>query len=290
MHLTFDGNLLDATGRGNDATNEASGGAPLLTNDYISGQIGQAFSYQTTVDSSTTNANYASVGVRPDLQFGSNVSFTVSMWVQLPGNYVGNDLPFFCDVVGSTFSAPGFCFEPSFGQTVGTTAGWPGGWGFSVFDSADVGVGVYGDQGTINDGAWHNLVYVIDRVNGAQIYLDGVVAHQNREAGSSVVGIGNINSTNVATIGQDPTGLYPQSSAGQSGIDDLGVWRRALTPLEAASIYMAGVSNQLSYVGAPTAPTLGLTVEAGSVLQLSWTQGNLQGTSRRATRRRETPA
>ena len=53
MHLTFDGNLLDATGRGNNATNEASGGATLITNNYVPGQIGEAFTYQTTVTGSS---------------------------------------------------------------------------------------------------------------------------------------------------------------------------------------------------------------------------------------------
>jgi hypothetical protein len=276
MHLTFDGTLADATGRGNNATNEASGGAPLLTNNYVPGEIGEAFTYQTTVSSVTTNANYATIGVRPDLQFGTN-SFTVSMWVQLPANYVGNDLPFFTDVLGSTFGYPGFCFEPSFGQTENGTAGWPGAWGFSVFDGSPAGEGVYGDVGTINDGAWHNLIYVIDRTAGATVYLDGVVAHQNRQKGTTVVGIGSINSTNSATIGQDPTGLYPQSSDGNINIDDLGVWNRALTPLEAASIYIAATANvnPLSFGGvAPVA--LSLEVVTGQKLQLNWPEGSLQ--------------
>jgi hypothetical protein len=277
LHLTFDGNLLDATGRGNNATNEASGGAPLLTNNYVPGQIGEAFTYQTTVNSLTTNANYASLGVRPDLQFGTN-SFTVSMWVQLPPNYVGNDLPFFTDVIGSTYGYPGFCFEPSFGETEGGTPGWPGAWGFSVFDNGSpaAGVGVYGDVGSINSGGWHNLIYVIDRTAGASVYLDGVLAHQNRQKGTTVAGIGNINSTYAATIGQDPTGLYPQPSDGNINIDDLGVWSRALTPLEAASIFTAGNINQLSFFGGVT---LTPALLSGGHLQLTWSQGSLQSSS-----------
>ncbi|HUD47962.1 MAG TPA: LamG-like jellyroll fold domain-containing protein [Candidatus Baltobacteraceae bacterium] len=274
MHLTFDGTMLDATGRGNNATNLASGGATVNNDPYVPGILGEAFGYQTTVTSATTNANYATVGYRPDLQFGSN-SFTVSMWVQLPVDYIGDDLPFFTDVPGSTFGYPGYCFEPSFGTTEGTTTGWPGGWGFSVYGQTDVGEGVYGDVGTINDGNWHNLIYVIDRNAGATIYLDGVPAHQNVQAGTSVVGIGNINSTNIATIGQDPTGLYPQSSEGLMAIDDLGVWTRALTPLEAASIFTAANVNQLSFTS-PATITLSFAVLPGAELQLTWSQGNLQ--------------
>jgi len=277
MHLTFDNTLVDATGRGNNATNEASGGAALNPNPYIPGKLGQAFSYQTTANSSTTNANYASVGVRPDLQFGSNISFTVSMWVQLPANYIGNDLPFFTDSLGSTYGK-GYLFAPTFGTTVGTTKGVPGGWAYSIYDNPQTnsgkGVGVYGAEGSINDGNWHSLVYVIDRINGGTVYLDGTNAPYIIDGGTSVEAAGDIDTTNSATIGQDPTGLYGGSTGGTFGIDDLGVWHKALTPLEAASIYMAAASNQLSFVGAPI--TLSINSLSGLQKQVSWNAGSLQ--------------
>ncbi len=186
LHLPFDGNLNDATGRGNNATNEASGGAPLITNNYVPGVIGQAFSYQTTADTSTTNANYASLGVRPDLQFSSNINFSVSLWVQLPLNYTGDDLPFFTDAVGSTFNH-GYVFAPSSGTpSTANPSGWPGGWAYSIFDNTGVGIGVFGDIGTINDGNWHSLIYVVDRATGTTVYLDGLAAHQVVQAGSSI--------------------------------------------------------------------------------------------------------
>jgi hypothetical protein len=282
LHLTFDNNLIDATGRGNNATNEASGQA-VTTNNYVPGVIGQAFSYSTYIDSTTTNANYASLGVRPDLQFGSNISFTVSMWVQLPVDYIGNDLPFFTDAVGSTYGK-GYVFAPTFGTTVGSTTGVPGGWAYSIFDapqaSSGNGAGIYGAEGSINDGNWHSLVYVIDRKKGGTVYLDGTNAPSTVNGGTTITAAGDIDTTNSATIGQDPTGLYnleePTINAAQSAsayIDDLGVWRRALTPLEAASIYMAGISNQVSFTGASA--TLSINVMSSSQLQLTY-PGSLQ--------------
>jgi hypothetical protein len=279
MHLTFDGNLSDATGRGNDATNEASGGATLITNNYVPGVIGEAFTYSTSVSGTNVMANYASIGVRPDLEFGSG-DFSVSMWIQTPPNYIGNDLPFFCDVVGSTFGHPGFSFEPSFGTAEGGTAGWPGGWSYSVFDSTDTGAGYYGDKDQINDGSWHSLIYIIDHANAVSVYVDGVLARQNAPpggGGGSIVGVGNINSANAATIGQDPTGQYPQDSKGNFSIDDLGVWNRAITPLEAAAIFTAGNINQLSFT-APVVSTITLSatnLHNGS-LELTWSSGSLQ--------------
>ena len=134
MHLTFDGNLIDATGRGNNGTNEASGGARgLRTSNYVPGEYWRGFYLSTTVSGSSTSANYVSLGVRPDLQFGTNISFTVSMWVQLPANYVGNDLPFFTDAIRLHVWLPGLLFRANLRLSArrgGDPDGWPGGWAF----------------------------------------------------------------------------------------------------------------------------------------------------------------
>lgn len=173
MHLTFDNTLEDGTGRGNNATYMTSGTFTTNSNPltFAPGQIGEAFVYETDVNTNSfangglTNAYYASVGVRPDLQFGSSVSFTVSMWVNLPNfygdeetSYSGDDLPFFTDTIDSTFGA-GFVFAPSFG---GPTTDWPGGWAYSLGGTGAT-IGSYGNKNLINDNAWHNLIYVVDR-------------------------------------------------------------------------------------------------------------------------------
>jgi hypothetical protein len=55
---------------------------------------------------------------------------------------------------------------------------------------------------------------------------------------SSIANVGTFDSTNTISIGQDPTGLYPEP--GSADLDDLGVWRRALAPLEVYEIYYSG--------------------------------------------------
>jgi len=78
-HLPFTHNsLTDTTGRGNSGH---AVGSPTFVND---GLLGTALHYETTVDSTGTKASYVSLGVRPDLNFSSNVSFTVAFWVRLP--------------------------------------------------------------------------------------------------------------------------------------------------------------------------------------------------------------
>jgi hypothetical protein len=259
LHLTFDGNLTDATGRGNNGTaiqvtvNSSNVTAPT----FVSGMIGSALHYSSDFGvypcCTTTNANYVTLGVRPDLQFGSNINFSVAYWIRLPANYAGGDLPFFTDTINSTYG-PGFVFAPTYGASGTQSFGSEnGGWALSLFDglSATNGRADYGDPNTINDGNWHHLVHTIDRVNGVATYLDGVLAHYTPQAGDSGSSPypPDLDNGHPAMIGQDPTGRYPES--GSADIDDLGVWHRALSALEAASIYMAGVSNHLSFTGPP---------------------------------------
>jgi hypothetical protein len=271
LHLPFDDNLEDVTGRGNNGT---AVGSPTFVPD---GVLGHALHYATSTSNNVSGnpvieADYVTLGIRPDLQFGSNISFTVSYWVRLPPNYIGGDLPFLTDATNSTMN-PGFAFAPSYGQTAltGNADAWPGGWAMTIFDANYFGVGVYGDVGSINDGNWHHLVHVVDRSLGAVTYLDGVRAHDSIQQGRSAAAAGNIDTGAPANIGQDPTGQYPEP--GSADIDDLGVWHRALSPLEAASIYMAGLSNQLSPVPAP----IFLTEQRSSnQIILSWPAGMLQ--------------
>jgi len=295
VHLPFDNNLGDATGRGNNAsslhtaTNVYAGGGSTTPTapSFVPGVLGQAFHYTTEAILATngtaygTNTFYASLGIQPDLQFSSNVDFTVAFWIRLlPDNYVQGDLPFFTDTINSTFGT-GLVLAPAYGSQAtanpnGATT-YDGGWAMSLFDSAGVGVGVYGDLGTINgpgpipSGNWHHLVYVYQRGAAGAVYLDGRPAHSTKQSGTFSGAAANVDTANPFTIGQDPTGMYGES--GEGYIDDLGVFRKALTPLEAASIYMAAVSNNLSYAGAPISLSM---QKSGNQLKLSWPAGTLQ--------------
>jgi len=58
-------------------------------------------------------------------------------------------------------------------------------------------------------------------------YLDGVLANSTKISGTTLKDAGNIDNGLAATIGQDPTGAYGETGSGD--IDDLGVWKKALT-------------------------------------------------------------
>jgi hypothetical protein len=305
MHMPFNGSLQDVTGRGNNAvgihikgylsTNAATVTSNVLAPTYVTDGMptgtNMGMHFQTTdLDGGGTNFEnfYATLGTNPpDLQFGTVGNFSVALWIRPPANYVLNDLPYFCDGAGSTFATPGIVFAYTYGTAASGNAAWPGGWAVSVLDAANGGLAGRGEIGSINDGSWHHLVHVFDRKNGAVTYLDGLEVPLHKQAGTSIQAAGSFdNPSRWWTIGQDPTGLYASATAGPApespgtqasgDIDDLGVWKKALTPLEAASLYIAAVSNKLSFVGAPLSFTFH---RSGNSLILTWNAGVLQSSS-----------
>src|SRR5262249_13823874 len=121
VHLPFENNLTDATGRGNNGTaiHVTTVSSNISSPAFVSGMVGTALHYSSDFGvypcCSTTNANYVTLGVRPDLQFGASTNFSVAYWIRLPTNFAGGDLPFFTDAINSTFNG-GFCFAPTYGS------------------------------------------------------------------------------------------------------------------------------------------------------------------------------
>jgi hypothetical protein len=291
LHLPFDNNLTDITGRGNNGvsihttTNLSGGGTSnVVAATFAPGQLGQAFHFVTTAATNPAAGGtigvddfYATLGVRPDLQFGTNTAFSVAFWIMLTPNFVGGDLPFFTDTAGS-LGGLGFVFATAYGDGTANpnpTAAQRGGWGMTVFDNISNGARLYGDIGSINEGTvFHHLAFVFDRVQ-AFVYLDGTNVHSTKIDGNGFVTSGTVDSGRAATIGQDPTGRYGEN--GEGWIDDLGVWRRALTPLEVASIYIAGAQSNLSFTNSQTSlPSISIEHLTGTKVKVSWSAGTLQ--------------
>jgi autotransporter-associated beta strand protein len=235
LHLPFDSDYADISGRGNDGTNV---GAALVASAAVGTN---ALHYETAITPGVTN--YVTLGVRADLKFSSNVDFTVSYWVRQLNGSTYTNLPFFGDTINSTGSGsggnPGFVFAPY--ETAISAGGWQLAIGGSVGTmSSPSAFTTFPDSNLINDGNWHHLVHVGTRAANVATYLDGTQVDSE-----AISFIGNIDNNNAATIGQDPTGAYPV--AAQADLDDLGVWRRTLTPLEVSGIYLAGATNHISF-------------------------------------------
>jgi hypothetical protein len=276
LHLTFDGDTTDSSGRGNNGTPSTSN-PPDAPPVFVPGIIGtQALHYETVVVTNvgvSTNIQSASyvtlgtVGSGPptDLQFGASTSFSVSLWVKLDAGALPPDLPFIGTSTNSN-NYPGWDLSPSF---------YLGGWQFNLNDgviNSGNNVNVNGPNNSINDGNWHNFVLTVDRTaKVANSYVDGVLG-----ASISIPTLGNIDNNNYwpIVIGQDPTYQYHQGAygpfAGSATLDDIGIWRQALTALEVAQIASAGSTagrsfNTVAPSGGTQPDITGISVSGGTV-------------------------
>ena len=153
-----------------------------------------------------------------DLLFDQATSFTVGFWVNYTDRF--NDNPIIGTAVNSTYQE-GWVFTDEGGDLEWSLASYPSQGAF-LRDPVSTTV--------IGDGAWHNVVGVVDRSQQmALVYIDGVLQNS-----WSIVSLGSLEFGNAITIGQDPTGNYGTETF---SMDDLGIWRRALTSYEVASIY-----------------------------------------------------
>ncbi len=263
LHLKFDGDYKDSSGRNNNGTAQ---GAPQI----VAGKIGSgALHYNTVVVSgAVTEANYVTLGAPSDLALGPGQSFSVSFWVKFTGS--PGDLPFLGNTVNS-YGDPGVDFAPSYHE---------GGWSWYISDKgagAWQGIGLYDPvQSTLNDGNWHNLVHIFDRNADAVTYLDGA----------------KVNTTPIATaagwdfnvpgqdwiIGQAQGGTYAE--AGVFEMDDLGVWRGVLTVYDAEAIYIVGQGYGRSFdTEAPPEIQVQIQKTAAGV-QILWPSGTLESSDR----------
>lgn len=258
LHLKFDGDYTDASGRGNDGT-------PVGGPQFVPGKTGQALHYSTETDTggakgTVTNASYVTLGRPQDLLFGGSNSFSVAFWVRLQAGATNGDLPFFGSAVGSA-NSPGFTFCPSY-----QLGGWQ--WDLEqVVGTTTNNIDVNGADKSINDGLWHHFAATFDRAAGVALtYLDGT-----QVALTSLASIGAFDTTNSISIGQDPTGKYPQT--GSADLDDLAVWRRVLSQPEVYEIYYSG-----AHFGAPLdayGPVSVAATMSGGAPLIIWQVGTL---------------
>ncbi|MCW5553357.1 MAG: immunoglobulin domain-containing protein [Verrucomicrobiae bacterium] len=254
LHLRFDGDTQDSSGKGNNGT-PSSSPAP----DFVAGQIGsQAAEFTTILSGSTvSSASYVDLGTPTDLLFGSDTSFSVGLWVKLATDATPPDLPFIGTEIGAANNS-GWFVGPAY-ET--------GGWQWNLNDGVN-NFGVSGPANSINSGQWHNFIITVDRLGGVvNSYLDGLLVSSR-----SIAGLGSVDGGGAVTIGQDPTYLYPE--AGTFALDDIGIWRRALTAMEVAQIASAGAAGRSFDTVAPPSVTLTITRSDGNLI-LNYSSGTL---------------
>ena len=262
LHLKFDGNYTDASGRGNNGTAQ---GAPT----FVAGKVGaQALHYST--DAGASVYNYVSLGNPVDLQLGTNVNFTVAFWIRFTGS--PGDLPFLANNTGSMGDV-GVTLAPSYHE---------GGWSWGLNDAVTKrdwpGIGLYDPvKNTLNNGEWHHLVHVFDRLGDARTYLDGVNVHTMSIAGAATW---DLTTGSDWTIGQ-AGGAYGES--GSFDMDDLGIWRRTLNHYEAQAVYLVGQNYARSF-DTTAVPGVKVTIQrTANGVELSWPSGTLEASDQVGT-------
>ena len=221
VHLTLDGDYKDSSGKNNNATAK---GSPT----FEEGRLGQALHIKSTADG--TVANFATLGYPSDLKFGDSVNFTIAFWVKYSSQT--DDHPFISNKDWNSsgnrgwgiFSQSGNTFRP---QVTGT-----GGTKFSTKP-------VY----ELKDGAWHNVVVSVNRTGNVDSYVDGV-----QLSSVPILTLGSIDTDDLGfavNIGQDGTGKYTDGNASslEGLVDDVGIWRRALSSDDVGALYMRGTSG-----------------------------------------------
>jgi hypothetical protein len=236
VHLRFDGDVQDYSGRGNNGTIVRPG----TDSPYVPGIIGQAFQTKGTFVPDAPTGNYITLGNPNDLNFDGTCDVSFSWWGQYNSTDQHDDIPWLSNKDWWSGGNRGWILAAEDG---GRGLRWN--YRARGEDRRDI-PGPYAGTGW-DDGTWHHYVVVFTRgAGGAAItYQDG-----------STVDYTDLNSSNLyigyaalpTNIFQDGTGLYTDGTCcanwDKASIDDLGIWRRALTDDEVGLIYTMGTQGK----------------------------------------------
>lgn len=254
VHLTFDGNLNDTSGRGNNGTYQSNGANANSSPTFAAGILGQAFRVNTAKDSS--DYEYATLGYPLDLQFADTNDFSVCFWVNCTNQ--SDDIPFISNKDWDSSSNPGWGIFSQSGGNYRVNVTGPNG-GADKYSQTDT-------PKVLKNGKWHHVAVSIQHAPFGQAayiygYLDGVLVSKHPMSVAGTLDTSSLALTDSQTsapaptpiqsqfavnIGQDGTGLYTDNHGGNmtAFMDDLGIWRRAITASEVASIYSSGLNGK----------------------------------------------
>ncbi len=221
LHLPFDSNLADTSGHAHD-------GVAVGNIGFGAGQVG-AGGVNLSFSKSGTNYNYVTLGAPPELNFGTSTDFAVSFWVKFHEFFF--DPPF----IGNKDWLSG----QNQGWMIATGTDGRLQWNYSGLPGQRKDYD--GPPGTVSDGQWHHVVMTVLRAGEVVTYLDGVSVDERDVAAS----LNNVDTAAglALNLGQDGTGHYTDGNSVEIKdlmMDDLGIWRRVLTPTEVRSIYEQG--------------------------------------------------
>jgi hypothetical protein len=245
LHLPFDTDYADASGHGLD-------GIPMGAVSLETGILNKAVSLTTRAAEGIFNYVSLGAGTPPLLDFGSVAG----------GNAVDFSIAFWCNYT-TQVSDP--CFIACQNWDSSNNQGWgiymQGGGNMRIVVTDEFGSAHKMSTTTkpvVRDGTWHHVLVTFNRTGNVTIYVDG-----NAYSSKSMAALTGVIDPGIAiNIGQDNTGVYDADMT-DVRMDDLGIWRRALSAGEAAAIYNAGKTGKdLEHVPAIPNPFVASTTPA----------------------------
>ncbi|MCA9170238.1 MAG: LamG domain-containing protein [Planctomycetales bacterium] len=110
----------------------------------------------------------------------------------------------------------------------------------------------------VNDGNWHHLVAISPAGGNAELWVDGALVSTGGATSIADNGSGRL------MIGGNPDTAGDGYRTWDGGIDDVGMWNRALTGAEIGAIYAGGLNGvPLSSVPEPSSAVLALLSLSG---------------------------
>ncbi len=254
-YFPFDGNLTDASTdpvtnviTWNDDVSLWTDGRTVTPLTFVPGAVGQA------LDFPGNPQDYAVLADDTNLQFGASTDFSLSLWF----NPTDNGGTVNSDTIHNRF--PAMLTNKNF-----RTDSNPG-WGVQFrrdnpkFGVADGAASIANDPGSdIPVDQWAHIGLVCDRDGNVSFFVNGTLLQS-----SDMSAIGDMDQSRDFLLGQD-WGLFEQTAEHLNDLsrvlfgemDEVAIWRRALTPTEMALIYNEGLEgNPVTSVAPAPAPVV----------------------------------
>ena len=254
-YLKFDGDLNDSS------TNGVDGSSSVGASTFVPGMVGQAVHVISTGDLATND--YVTLGYPDALKFGTN-DFSICFWAKEFSQ--NDDKPFISNKNWNSGGSLGWVIAS---QTAGLK------WNLKDDISSRRDGGQAASQ--LLDHQWHHIAVVFQRASVGRVYVDGLLNDVQNLAPDTTNAVGSADTDTLGglsvNIGQDGTGMYTDGSGFASIdtlMDELAIWRRALTPDEVVCIYTHGLAGKS--IDAPNVipVTIYQPAASGASFQLSW--------------------
>lgn len=219
-HLAFENTL-------NDSTPNALSGTAVGEPTFAKGFLGAGC---VSLTSDAGAFNYVTLGTPELLKFGSvvdgtAVDFTISFWASYTNQ---SSDPVF--IASQNWASSG---NPGWGLYM------QGGGNSRVVVSDGSTKSDFKPANVVRDGTWHHYLATFARTGEATVYIDGAFSTSKTMANVTK----SIDVEAPINLGQDGTGAYNAHLVNLL-MDDLGIWRRALSAGEVAAIFNAGKTGK----------------------------------------------